>query len=194
MLDAKAREALSGLYRILGTSLARLGLTPNAVTMLGVAMTGVSAALVVRQRFFVAGFVLIAGGILDFADGAVAKATGRSTLFGAFLDSIADRVSDLVILSALAWALLQRGDELAAALAIVALGLAQLTSYIRAKAESLGLDCSVGIVERAERVIVIIAALILGFVEIALGLLVAVSAVTVAQRLVHVGRQARGRA
>ena len=193
MLDAKAREALSGLYRIIGTGLARLGLTPNAVTVLGVAGSAVAAAFVVRERFFVGGLVLIGAGLLDFADGAVAKATGRSTLFGAFLDSIADRISDLLILSALVWALLQRGDELPAGLAIAALGLAQLTSYIRAKAESLGLDCKVGILERAERVIIVIAGLVFGFIEIALGVLVLLGTVTVVQRLVHVWRQARGR-
>ena len=192
MLDAKAREAIKGLDRLLGKGLARTGITPNAVTLTGVAVTVAASWLIVDGEFTTAGFVLVVGGLFDLADGAVARATGRTTTLGAFVDSVADRVSDGLVLSTLTWALVVRGERTAAALALTALVLAMLTSYVRAKAESLGYDCKVGLVERAERLTVVIVGLVFHVFEIALGVLCVASAVTVMQRLVHVARQARG--
>jgi CDP-diacylglycerol--glycerol-3-phosphate 3-phosphatidyltransferase len=190
VLDSKARAALEGIALGAGRALGRMGFTPNTITALGVVLTAVAAGFVVRGAFLVAGAVLIAGGILDFFDGGVARATGKVTQLGGFLDSVSDRISDLVILSALCWAMFAAGDEVPAALALASLGAAQLTSYIRAKAESLGYSCKVGIMERAERMIVLIIGLTLGVVEIALGVLAVGSILTVVQRLVHVGSQA----
>lgn len=191
MLDAKARHLLEGLSRFSGRLVARTGLTPNAVTILGVGITGVAAWRVLAGDPVSAGLILIAGGVSDFLDGAVARATGRSTRFGAILDSVTDRISDGLIFSALVWALHDAGATLAAALALASLLLSQLVSYIRAKAESHGYDCKVGLMERAERVIALIAGLLFGILTLALAVIVAGSLVTFAQRIVHVGKQAR---
>lgn len=191
MLDAKAREALRGFQHWTGAGLSRIGFTANALTALGIAMTGVAAWLVLRGDFLAGGLVLIGGAFLDFCDGAVAKHRGTASTFGAFIDSVSDRVSDGAIFAALTWRAWSVGDQRIAAAALSALVLAQLTSYIRAKAESLGYDCKVGILERAERFILLCAGLLLSVLEVMLWAIVALAAVTVVQRLVHVHKQAR---
>lgn len=192
MIDARAREALDGVQRVAGRALARLGFSPGAVTVLGVAVTGAGAYAILRGAFWQAGLVLILGGVTDFLDGAVARATGRSSVAGAFLDSVCDRLSDGLVYSAIVWVYLSDGDEITAGVALAAFVGAQLTSYVRAKAESLGFDCKVGFMERAERVVLIIAGLVFGILPWILWILAIGSAVTVAQRFVHVWRQARG--
>ncbi len=191
MLDAKAREALQGFSNLMGRALARLGFTANIITTLGIILVAVAAWRIADGAFLAAGILLTFGGFLDFCDGAVAKARGTTSRFGAFFDSVSDRLSDALVFSALVWFFFTAGDELMAGVALAAYGGAQLTSYIRAKAEALGYDCKVGILERAERLILLCAGLILGFVEIMLWAIAVLGIATVVQRLVHVGRQAR---
>jgi len=196
MLDAKAREALKGFYGWTGRTLARVGFTANSLTILGIVLTAVAGWRIVVGGFLSAGLILMIGGMLDFCDGAVAKARGTASTLGAFFDSVSDRVSDAIVFSTLAWFFLRTNHERAAILALVAYGMSVMTSYIRAKAESLGFDSKVGVLERAERLIVICSAMILyfawsGFVEAALWVIAFFGAVTVLQRLVHVARQAR---
>lgn len=191
MLDARAREALKGLSDWTGRSLARVGFTANSLTALGIALSAVAAWRIADGAFLAGGLILTAGGVLDFCDGAVARARGTASRYGAFLDSVTDRVSDALVFSALAWYFFRAGDERVTIVALAAYGGSQLTSYIRAKAESLGYDCKTGILERAERLILLCAGLILGFVEIMLWAVAALSIVTVVQRLVHVVRQDR---
>lgn len=191
MLDAKAREALDGFYRWTGRTLARVGFTANSLTALGIALTAVAAWRLAYGAFLAGGIILVGGAILDFCDGAVAKVRGTASTLGAFIDSVSDRLSDTIVFGALLWFFFTEGEELTAVVTLAAFGLAGLTSYIRAKAESLGYDCKVGILERAERFIVLCTGLILGFVEIALWLIASLALVTVGQRLVHVYRQAR---
>lgn len=193
MLDARAREALQGLQRWTGRTLTRAHLSADALTLLGVVLTAVGAWRIADGGLRSAGIILAFGGVLDFCDGAVAQVQGTSSRRGAFLDSVTDRVSDALIFSALTWFFLVTSpDATMAAVALAAYGLAVLTSYIRAKAESLGFDCKVGILERAERLIVLIVGLILTFLlEPLLWILLVLSAVTVVQRFVHVSKQAR---
>jgi CDP-diacylglycerol--glycerol-3-phosphate 3-phosphatidyltransferase len=191
LLDAKAREALKGFSDWTGRTLSRVGLTANILTALGVGLSAVAAWRIARGAFLAGGIVLIIGGVLDFCDGAVARARGTASRFGAFLDSVTDRFSDAFVFSALLWYFFRAGNERVAIVALAAYAGGQLTSYIRAKAESLGYDCKVGILERAERLIVICTGLILGFVEIMLWVVAVLSVATVVQRLVHVGRQGR---
>ncbi len=200
MLDARAREALRGLSDWTGRSFARMGFTANSLTALGIALSAVAAWRIADGAFLAGGLILTAGGVLDFCDGAVARARGTASRYGAFLDSVTDRFSDALVFSAFTWFYFRGpggsgvsadGDELMAGVALAAYGGSQLTSYIRAKAESLGYDCKTGILERAERLILLCAGLILGFVEIMLLAVAALSVVTVVQRLVHVARQAR---
>jgi CDP-diacylglycerol--glycerol-3-phosphate 3-phosphatidyltransferase len=196
LLDAKAREALQGIYGWTGRSLARLGFTANSLTILGIVLTAVASWRIAVGGFLSAGLILTAGGVLDFCDGAVAKARGTASELGAFYDSVTDRVSDALVFSTLTWHFVRTGHLRASVVALVAYGFSVMTSYIRAKAESLGFDSKVGLLERAERLIVICSALILSFlwsglVEAALWVIAVFGAITVLQRLVHVARQAR---
>ncbi len=196
MLDAKAREALKGLSDWIGRALARLGLTANMLTSLGVGLSAVAAWRIASGAFVAGGLILTAGGVLDFCDGAVARVRGTASRFGAFLDSATDRFSDAFVFSGFAWHYFQQSDESMFAVTLAAYGSALLTSYIRAKAESLGYDCKVGLLERAERLILINAGLILSafasrVVVVALLAVAVLGVVTVVQRLVYVSRQAR---
>jgi phosphatidylglycerophosphate synthase len=168
-----------------GRGLARLGLSPNTLTTLGLLLTGAAALAVASSRYVLGGLLLLLGGAMDTFDGAVARATGRSTPFGGFYDSVVDRIADGVILAALIWSLDgQPRLELAALAALVA---GQVTSYVRARAESIDLDCSVGILERAERAILLILGLLIApLLAPVLWILALGGMITVAQRVHHV--------
>lgn len=170
----------------IGAALARTPLTPNMVTTLGVVLTTCAAVLVATGRPVTAGWVLVAGGLMDTFDGALARARQESSPFGSFYDSVSDRLSDGIILIGVAWWV--RDREVLFALALVALVAAQVTSYVRAKAESIDLDCTVGILERAERAVALILGLLLHGVLLlpVLVLLAAGGVVTVVQRVHHV--------
>lgn len=169
-----------------GRALARTRVSPNALTTLGLLLTATGAWFVMTGRPVVAGAILIAGGLMDTFDGAVARASGRSTPFGSFYDSVSDRISDGIVLGALAWWL--RDQPRLFVLVIVALLTASVTSYVRAKAEAIDLECSVGILERAERAMLLILALLAHqwILEPVLWLLAVGGAITVIQRVHHV--------
>ncbi|MEX0868145.1 MAG: CDP-alcohol phosphatidyltransferase family protein [Nitriliruptoraceae bacterium] len=170
----------------LGRVIARTGVRPNTLTTLGLVLTGVATWLVAHGRPIAGGWVLVAGGLMDTFDGAVARASGRSTPFGSFYDSVSDRISDGLILGGLAWWL--RDEPRLFVLAVIALVAAEVTSYVRAKAEAIDLDCSVGILERAERATLLMLALLLHpwVLEPVLWLLAVGGAITVVQRVHHV--------
>ena len=181
----------------MGGGLARLGLTANQITYLGVAIQIAVAVFIVQGRLLVAGLAGIVAGVADFLDGAVAKARGTASKYGAFLDSTTDRLSDALYFVPLAWLygvapdIAERDEPWVAAVALGALVFSFLVSYAKARAESLGYECNVGIAERAERLIVILLALLLDFVPAALVLLLLLAVVTFMQRMVHVQKQAR---
>jgi CDP-diacylglycerol--glycerol-3-phosphate 3-phosphatidyltransferase len=170
----------------IGRGLARTGLTPNVITTLGLVLTAAATFTVGSGALVLGGWILVAGGLMDTFDGAVARATNRSTPFGSFYDSVSDRISDGLILGGLAWYL--RDQTRLFALAVVALVAAEVTSYVRAKAEAIDLDCSVGIMERAERAILLMAALVFHrwLLEPVLWVLAVGGTVTVVQRIHHV--------
>ena len=193
MLDARAREALRGFSDWTGRALTRAHLTADSITALGVLVTAGGSWRIADGGLRSAGIILTAGGLLDFCDGSVARVQGTASRRGAFFDSVTDRISDSLVFSGLLWYFLVRAPDLTTAgVVLAAYALAVLTSYIRAKAESLGFDCKIGLLERAERLIVLNVGLILTFLLVPLLWVLAVlSAFTVVQRLVHVFRQAR---
>ena len=193
MLDARAREALRGFSDWTGRTLSRAHLTADRVTTIAVLVVAGGSWRIAAGGLRSAGIILTAGGMLDFCDGAVARVQGTASRRGAFFDSVTDRISDSLIFSALLWYfLVHKPNQWTAGVVLAAYALAVLTSYIRAKAESLGYDCKVGLLERAERLIVLNVGLILTWILVPLlWVLAALSAVTVVQRLVHVFRQAR---
>lgn len=204
MLNKLVRGHVQRITLPLGRTLGRAGISADALTVAALPVVALGALLAAQGRLLAGGIVLVLGGVFDLFDGAVARATGSESRRGAFLDSTVDRLSDGMIFSAVAWHLAHprfagTGPGLSVvlaphwpgvALALACLVLGFLTSYIRARAESLGFECNVGIAERAERVFIVAAGLILGFLVPALALLSALSLVTVGQRFVHVYRQA----
>jgi CDP-diacylglycerol--glycerol-3-phosphate 3-phosphatidyltransferase len=184
------------------TGLTRTRVTPNALTTAGVMLCGLASVLVYFEYrnellFFWLGAVLfVAGSVLDILDGALARAGGKATPFGAFVDSTTDRISEAFMLGAIALVLTRDGSELGVALTVAAIAGSFLVSYTRARAEALGIRGDVGIGSRAERVVVITAGLVLAPwvpLELALGLLAATTWITVLQRIFHVRNQLRTR-
>jgi CDP-diacylglycerol---glycerol-3-phosphate 3-phosphatidyltransferase len=180
--------------------LARTRVTPNALTAAGVTLCAASAVLIWfgdRNEWLVywsAAVLFVVGSILDILDGALARFGGKATPFGAFLDSISDRVSEGFVLTAVALVFSRHGNEVALAFAIAAIGGSFLVSYARSKAELLGLRGDVGFGSRAERVVVITAGLVFapwGGLQWAIYFLAATAWLTVLQRILHVRRELR---
>jgi CDP-diacylglycerol--glycerol-3-phosphate 3-phosphatidyltransferase len=171
------------------SALQRLKVTPNQVTIAGTILNLGAAALVVTDHLIYAGIVFLVAGCFDMLDGALARSTQKATPFGAFLDSTLDRVSEGAVLAAIAYLLALRGSALDAALVVVALLGSLLVSYTRARAESLGLECKVGLMSRPERVILIAIGLFFNVLAYVVYIMVALTVFTVVQRVVHTYRQ-----
>ena len=163
--------------------------TPNQVSLVGILLNLVGAALIVDDRLLPAGLVYLLAGSLDLLDGALARSAKMSSRFGAFLDSTADRISEGVVFAAIAYHFAHHGLPVDAALTVLALLGSLLVSYTRARAEGLGLECKVGIVTRAERVVLVALGLMLGLLPAAIYLLVVLTALSATQRIVHTLRQ-----
>ena len=188
-INAYARAVTDRVVVPIAKGMMKVGATPNWITFIGLVITLVGVAVVLLGRPLTGAIIMGVGAILDAFDGTVARLRGSQGPFGAFYDSVTDRVSDAAIFGAAAW--LVREEPMTFAVAMVAMGAAQVTSYIRAKAESLGWAATVGIVERAERMAILIAAIGLGFLPVALWLLAIGGLITIGQRLVAVVRQAQ---
>ena len=180
------------------TGLARTGVTPNTLTAAGVTLCLAAAALVPFEGhdkllfYWLGAATFVVGSILDILDGALARAGGKSTVFGAFLDSTTDRVGEGAMLTAIALVFARAGNDTAVVFTIAAVAGSFLVPYVRAKAEALGLRGDVGLGSRAERVVVITAGLVFGpwgGLQWAIYVLAATSWVTVVQRILHVRKQ-----
>lgn len=201
MLNIHARDAVSRALVPLGSRLAHAGVTPNAITVFGTLGAVVSAIVCFPRGWFFAGTLLIWGFVmLDIVDGAVARAGAGGSKFGAVLDSTSDRVADAAVFATIGWYYAMRGERWMLLAALLCLVLGSLTSYIRARAEAAGLTATVGIAERAERLIIVLVGTGLtglpGYhvpfvLAIALWVLVAASTITVTQRLATVWTQSR---
>lgn len=196
MLNSKIRGYWDKAMAPVGRSIGRSHISPNAITILGLLIQIAAAALILDGAIVVAGLVGLLAAVFDVLDGAVAKARGLVSSFGAFLDSTTDRLADALYFLPIAWLyavdpdLPARDEPWVAVLAAATMVLSFLVSYVKAKAEGLGFDCNVGIAERAERVLIVVAGLILDLIPISLAILCAASLVTVVQRIVHVRKQA----
>lgn len=140
----------------LARGLHRVGITANAVTVLGVIITMAGSALLIMERPLAALIVLLAGALSDTLDGQLAKAAGGGTRFGAFLDSTLDRVSDAALACGAAALGAARGDALLFWAALVGLVASFLVSYVRAKAESMGATATVGLMPREARLTILL--------------------------------------
>lgn len=170
--------------------LVRMRLTPTMVSVAGLLLTLGCAYLILEGRLLLAGLVLLLSGACDMLDGAVARLTGQVSTFGGLLDSTLDRASDAVVFCALSVAYAKDDLMLEAAVALAVLIGSFLTSYIRARAEGVGVDCRAGLFTRPERVIVLTVGLVSGYITPVLWVLLGGVYFTVTQRLVHVRRKA----
>ncbi len=172
--------------------LARLGFSPNSVTLIGLALNLGVALLLAKGLLLWGGILMLLAGLFDALDGSLARLTGRQTRFGAFLDSTLDRYSEALTLLGLMWFYLGTNSRIEVMLIAASLVGSILVSYTRARAEGLGLECKGGLLTRLERVIIISAALILGLVQPALWLVAILTNFTALQRIIYVW-QATGR-
>jgi CDP-diacylglycerol--glycerol-3-phosphate 3-phosphatidyltransferase len=183
----------------IGRAMLRLGLTPDVVTVAGTLGVSVAALWFYPRGQLLVGTLVIAVLVLaDSIDGTMARLSGSSSPWGAFLDSVLDRVADAAIFSGLALWLSAQGELWGVAFTLAALALGQIVSYTRARAEGLGAQAAVGLAERAERlIIVLVSAGAVGLgapvqvLVVAMAVLAVLSAVTVAQRFAVVRRQLR---
>ncbi|MDQ2796116.1 MAG: CDP-alcohol phosphatidyltransferase family protein [Actinomycetota bacterium] len=198
MLNIHARAAFSRALAPMGANLAKMGVTPNAITIFGtVGAVAASVGFLANGWFFTATMVIWFFVMLDLVDGAVARAGGTGSLFGAVLDSSCDRIADAAVFAAIVWYYAKHGERWMVLAALLCLILGSLTSYIRARAEAANLTATVGVAERAERLIIVLVGtgltgLGVPFVlAIALWLLVAASTITVYQRFATVHAQSK---
>jgi CDP-diacylglycerol--glycerol-3-phosphate 3-phosphatidyltransferase len=177
----------------LGKAFLRLGLTPNMVTMLGLLGNTVGA-------YFLAHGDLLTGGILvavmtpvDALDGTMARLRGEASDWGAYVDSVSDRYSELIIYGGLLYHFLTVGDVKGGMLTFGAAAGSVLVSYVKARAEGLGYEARVGLLTRAERYIVLAPSLVFNFAYIGLGILAVFANITAVQRIWYVRKLARAR-
>jgi CDP-diacylglycerol--glycerol-3-phosphate 3-phosphatidyltransferase len=171
--------------------LSKSGITPNALTLINLALNIVAAYVIVTGHFLLGGGLVLVSGLFDLLDGALARFTKQTTKFGAILDSTVDRISEAAILCGLLIWYLARGGRLEIVLIFAVLIGSFLVSYVRARAEGLGWQCQVGLFTRAERVIVLAIGLLINQIFIALCVLVVFVFTTVVQRLVYLWKQGK---
>ncbi|MGA2471017.1 MAG: CDP-alcohol phosphatidyltransferase family protein [Solirubrobacteraceae bacterium] len=176
-------------------------LTPNAISLTGLALNVLAAALIWERYFFLGGIAFIVGSVLDTLDGRYSRMSGKGTPFGAFLDSTLDRCEEGIVLTAVAVNFARVHDQLAVAAVVIAVLGSLMVSYTRARAEALGVECKVGLATRAVRVTILSIGLILArgaslghfsLLAPAVYVLAALSAITVLQRIFHVRSSLRG--
>ncbi len=173
--------------------LGRMGLTPNLVSIIGLLIAGAGAYLIGVGQWWAGGLVILFAGAFDMFDGALARATGRASNFGALLDSTIDRVSEAVALLGVLAYYLSKNNDMGALLVYGALVGSIMVSYMRARSEGLGIDCKVGVMTRPERVALmgfglIVAHWIPPVLLVVLGVITALTILTAVHRLTHTWR------
>jgi CDP-diacylglycerol---glycerol-3-phosphate 3-phosphatidyltransferase len=173
-------------------------LTPNAISLTGLALHVVAAVLLLDERWFIGGIAFIVGSVCDTLDGRYARTSGKGSPFGAFLDSTLDRMEEAIILTVVAAHYADEADKTAVLLCAIAIAGSLLVSYTRARAEALGVECKVGFANRAVRVVILSIGLLFAegtliddvdLLVPAVAVLAGLSSITVLQRILHVRKQ-----
>ena len=163
---------------------------PNSMTILGLFGNVVGAILLAQGQMTLGGIVILLMGPVDALDGTMARLRGMAGQFGAFVDSVSDRYSELIIFGGLLYHYVQQGDKVATIVVYAAAVGSVLVSYIRSRGQSLGWDTKIGILTRMERYLVLAPALILNYPLVGLWIIAILANVTAIQRIVDVRRQA----
>ena len=193
LLTTSERTKIKRIGEPIALLLGRIGFSPDALTLVGFGIVLIATAQVAIGNWAVAAGILIAGTLFDGLDGTLARATNRVTAFGAFFDSSLDRAAEAAIYSGIVYSAAVIGDVHIVTAATLALGIGSLVSYVRARGEGLGVSAHGGIAQRAERAIVLILGLLAAgisaetnYLLYALLIIVALSAVTVLQRILFI--------
>ena len=185
-----ARIRFKNLTNPIAAFLNRIGITPNALTISGLVGSSIGAYFLARGSFIVGGLILAVMGAIDALDGTMARLRGESSNFGAFVDSVADRYSELVIYFGLLYFTVKESDVILSMLVFAAMAGSILVSYVRARAQSLGYEAKVGILSRFERFIVLVPSLIIGYPWVGVAIIAVLANITALQRIISVRKQA----
>ena len=188
------RKRFKHILDPIGAFLNRLGIYPNTMTIIGLIGNTVGAFFLSQGQTFIGGMFILAMGPVDALDGTMARLRGESGVYGAFVDSVTDRYSELVIFGGLLFYFLSQGDWLASGLTYLAAAGSVLVSYVRARAQSLGYEAKVGTFTRFERYIVLAPSLVFGYPLIGVAIIALGANITALQRIVHIRREVQNEA
>src|SRR6476660_6502336 len=201
-ISNESRSVIKKIFEPIALAMGRAGLTPNGLTLIGFAITVIGSILVGLQLWLVGAIVVFVGGAFDMFDGTLARATGKVSPFGAFMDSVFDRWGEAIVYLGIAWGGVLAGEDTVAILATAALGAAFMVSYTRAKSEGLGFSpgigmAAIGVMPREIRLIVLSLGLIvagatanLTILSAALAIIAVGAVITVIQRILQTRSQA----
>jgi CDP-diacylglycerol---glycerol-3-phosphate 3-phosphatidyltransferase len=212
-ISNETRGRIKRVFQPIALWMGRLGLTPDGLTLIGFGITALGAASLALQLWLVGGLLLVVGGVFDMFDGTLARATGKVSPFGAFLDSVFDRAGEAIVYLGIVWGAVLAGhssseigllgSDIVVILAAAAMGAAFMVSYTRARSEGLGFTAgtrmaAVGVMPREVRLLILSLGLVLtgatasfAFLAIALGVIAIGATITVIQRILHVRSQAK---
>ena len=190
-LSDQMRVVFKGVLDPIGAFFNRLGIYPNTMTILGLVGNIIGAILIALGYMTIGGIIVLVMGIFDSLDGTMARLRGMPSEFGAFVDSVTDRYSELVIFGGLLYFYLHKGDWLSVLAIYAAASGAVLVSYIRARAASVDMDTKVGFLSRFERYLVLAPSLIFNFPMVGIWIIAIFANFTAMQRIIDVRRQAR---
>jgi len=201
-ISNQSRDRIKHAFEPIALALGRLGLTPNALTLVGFAITTAGAVLVGLQAWVIGGLVVFIGGVFDMFDGTLARATGQASTLGAFMDSVFDKLGEIIVFLGVVAGLQAAGAaQLPILVAVAAMGASIMVSYARAKSDGLGYSAgmglaAVGIMPREIRLVIISIGIILTgtsigttAIELALGVILVGAVITVIQRILFVRSQ-----
>jgi CDP-diacylglycerol--glycerol-3-phosphate 3-phosphatidyltransferase len=189
-LTDQMRIRFKGLLDTLGNFLNRLGITPNTLTMIGLAGNFIGALFLAQGKFLVGGLIVLSMGPVDALDGTMARLRGEPSDFGAFVDSVVDRYSELISYGGLLIHYVLVADGLLISLTFIAAAGSFLVPYIRARAEGLGYNAKVGILTRMERFLILAPSLVLNIPWLGIGIVAIFANITAIQRILSVRKQA----
>jgi CDP-diacylglycerol--glycerol-3-phosphate 3-phosphatidyltransferase len=205
-ISNESRGRIKKVFEPIALGMGRAGLTPDGLTLIGFGITVVGAALLAAQLWLVGGIVVFVGGVFDMFDGTLARATGKVSPLGAFMDSVFDRWGEAIVYLGIGWGAVLAGSDVPAILAAAAMGAAFMVSYTRAKSEGLGFTAgtgmaAVGVMPREIRLVILSLGLIvagatanLDILSGALAIIAIGATITVIQRILHVRSQAKSAA
>lgn len=190
-LTDQFRKIFRGILEPIGKFLNRLGLTPNSMTLLGLIGNAIGAYFLARGQMTIGGLIILLMGPIDALDGTMARLRGMDGQFGAFVDSVTDRYSELIIFAGLLYYYASTNDYLGVILVYIAAAGSVLVSYVRARGQSLGWDTKVGILTRMERYLVLAPTLIFNIQLVGIAIIAVFANLTALQRIVDVRRQSQ---